>query len=186
MTALTLHQPWATLMAIGAKSIETRSWSTPYRGLLAIHASSRWSMALASMNERIARDLFDLGWCDHARVLFGNTADVLDPGLLLNPAYCRGRIVCIVYLHAVYPITIEYQVPPRPECDHGDFSTGRYAWHTQLVHRFDDPPRAIGRRQLWEWEVPVEFRGAKWLDIGKAAHERPRGKRTGRSAVGKR
>lgn len=38
MRALTLHQPWATLVAIGAKRIETRSWHTAYRGLVAIHA----------------------------------------------------------------------------------------------------------------------------------------------------
>lgn len=37
--ALTLYQPWATLIAIGAKKIETRSWDTKYRGPLAIHAS---------------------------------------------------------------------------------------------------------------------------------------------------
>ena len=28
MKALTLTQPWATLVAIGAKRIETRSWAT--------------------------------------------------------------------------------------------------------------------------------------------------------------
>jgi hypothetical protein len=39
--ALTLHQPWAQLVAIGAKRIETRSWSTRYRGPLAIHAGAR-------------------------------------------------------------------------------------------------------------------------------------------------
>ena len=38
MKALTLYQPWATLIAIGAKKIETRSWGTNYRGPLAIHA----------------------------------------------------------------------------------------------------------------------------------------------------
>lgn len=27
MKALTLHQPWASLVAVGAKKIETRSWS---------------------------------------------------------------------------------------------------------------------------------------------------------------
>ena len=36
---LTLWEPWATLMAIGAKRIETRSWATRYRGPLAIHAA---------------------------------------------------------------------------------------------------------------------------------------------------
>lgn len=39
MKALSLWQPWATLIAIGAKRIETRGWSTHYRGPLAIHAS---------------------------------------------------------------------------------------------------------------------------------------------------
>lgn len=38
---LTLHQPWASLIAVGAKTIETRGWSTDYRGPLAIHAGAR-------------------------------------------------------------------------------------------------------------------------------------------------
>jgi hypothetical protein len=41
MKALTLWQPWASLIALGAKTIETRSWSTKYRGPLAIHAAKR-------------------------------------------------------------------------------------------------------------------------------------------------
>lgn len=40
MKALTVHQPYASLIAIGAKRIETRSWSTSYRGPLAIHAAA--------------------------------------------------------------------------------------------------------------------------------------------------
>jgi hypothetical protein len=35
MKTLTLHQPWATLVALGAKQIETRSWAASYRGPLA-------------------------------------------------------------------------------------------------------------------------------------------------------
>ena len=42
MRCLTLTQPWATLVAVGAKKIETRGWKTAYRGPLAIHASSRF------------------------------------------------------------------------------------------------------------------------------------------------
>lgn len=41
MKALTLWQPWASLIALGIKRIETRSWSTNYRGPLAIHAAKR-------------------------------------------------------------------------------------------------------------------------------------------------
>lgn len=41
MRALTIHQPWASLVALGVKTIETRSWRTSYRGPLAIHAGQR-------------------------------------------------------------------------------------------------------------------------------------------------
>ena len=34
-----MTQPWASLVAIGENTIETRSWSTRYRGRLAIHAA---------------------------------------------------------------------------------------------------------------------------------------------------
>lgn len=38
---LTLRQPWATLVALGVKTIETRSWRTNHRGPLAIHAGAQ-------------------------------------------------------------------------------------------------------------------------------------------------
>lgn len=41
MRALTLWQPWASLVALGVKAIETRSWGTAYRGPLLIHAAVR-------------------------------------------------------------------------------------------------------------------------------------------------
>lgn len=37
--ALSLTQPWATLVAIGAKRRETRCWPTRFRGWIAIHAA---------------------------------------------------------------------------------------------------------------------------------------------------
>ena len=40
MKALSLRQPWASLIADGRKTIETRTWRTRYRGPLAIHASA--------------------------------------------------------------------------------------------------------------------------------------------------
>lgn len=36
--ALTLYQPWASLIIAGAKRFETRNWGTDYSGLLVIHA----------------------------------------------------------------------------------------------------------------------------------------------------
>ena len=41
MLALSVRQPWASLIAFGAKTVEVRSWSTSHRGPLLIHASGR-------------------------------------------------------------------------------------------------------------------------------------------------
>lgn len=44
MKALTLHQPWATLIALGVKTVETRSWKAPDSLIgdrFAIHAGQR-------------------------------------------------------------------------------------------------------------------------------------------------
>lgn len=43
MRAISLWQPWASAIALGSKRIETRSWSTSYRGPLAIHAAKSWT-----------------------------------------------------------------------------------------------------------------------------------------------
>jgi len=39
LKALTVTQPWASLIAFREKTIESRSWSTSYRGELVIHAA---------------------------------------------------------------------------------------------------------------------------------------------------
>ena len=43
MKGITLHQPWASLIACGYKRFETRSWKTSYRGQLLIHAAKRFA-----------------------------------------------------------------------------------------------------------------------------------------------
>jgi hypothetical protein len=39
--ALSVRQPWAYLIVMGQKTLELRSWSTSYRGLLLVHAPRR-------------------------------------------------------------------------------------------------------------------------------------------------
>lgn len=41
MKALTIRQPYAQLVVMGRKQIETRPWRTAYRGPLLIHAGQR-------------------------------------------------------------------------------------------------------------------------------------------------
>ena len=39
MKLISLTQPWASLVMVGLKKFETRSWDTAYRGDIAIHAT---------------------------------------------------------------------------------------------------------------------------------------------------
>lgn len=39
--ALTMHQPWASLLVLGIKRVEGRTWSTDHRGPLWIHAAAK-------------------------------------------------------------------------------------------------------------------------------------------------
>ena len=45
MKALSLRQPWATLVIQGKKTLELRAWTVNYRGRLAIHASQTYDPA---------------------------------------------------------------------------------------------------------------------------------------------
>ena len=56
-TPITLHQPWATLITLGIKTVETRSWPAPERLLgqtIAIHAGRR---VVRQPGEAIEREL---------------------------------------------------------------------------------------------------------------------------------
>lgn len=52
---LTLHQPWASLIALGVKSIETRSWSTQYRGRMIRDGRGRFHSEGASIGSVLGR-----------------------------------------------------------------------------------------------------------------------------------
>lgn len=43
LRTLSVLQPWASLLILGQKQYETRTWATDFRGLLAIHASARFT-----------------------------------------------------------------------------------------------------------------------------------------------
>ena len=52
MKIISVRQPWASLIASGAKDIENRTWPTRYRGSLLIHASQRADDVTADEIER--------------------------------------------------------------------------------------------------------------------------------------
>lgn len=48
LPAVTLWQPWAGAVFQLGKDVENRTWSTSYRGLLAVHAGQRWDASGAA------------------------------------------------------------------------------------------------------------------------------------------
>ena len=138
MKALSLWQPWATLIALGAKRYETRSWSTPYRGLLAIHAAKREPWPLADAVEPLARAGY-ARWTDLP----------------------RGAVLCVVRLVDVLPVELVIgEIVPYSETNQelafGDYTAGRYAWALEMVEVFDTPIPARGAQGLWTWQRPQE------------------------------
>lgn len=109
MRVLTLTQPWATLVAIGAKRIETRSWSTAYRGDIAIHAAKGFP--------KKAREL----------VYLEPFAERLKAaGIVLATDLPLGQIIAVVHLAGV--VATKGLVLTVEERAFGDYSDGRFAW----------------------------------------------------------
>lgn len=164
MRVLTLTQPWATLVAIGAKKIETRSWNTRYRGPLLIHAA-------AGLGPGGKAGLVDL--CE-TEPFTSVLAPLWSPGTFFAPVSLPfGAIVARCELTAVHQIPsapmhfprgvpadhplASYPVilPPLrdiPERSFGDYTPGRYAWLLSDVQALPTPIPAKGQLGLWNWE----------------------------------
>ncbi len=141
MKALTLTQPWATLMALGLKTIETRSWYTNYRGPLAIHAAKgfpRWARKLAD-------DAF-----------YSDLALYLGEGKHSN-ALPRGVVVGICELiNVIRTEDIDsMEILTDREREYGDYSAGRYGWVTKGMMPLSPPVAAMGALGVWEWRGHV-------------------------------
>ena len=139
MRALSLLQPWASMVAQGAKQYETRGWATSYRGELAIHASKGFPA-----------DCQDL--CDQEPF-----AGVIRAAYLCARTLPRGAVLCVVRVldcRNTYDVARELQRQSggERELEFGDFSHGRFAWKLELVETFPEPIYAKGAQGLWEWE----------------------------------
>ena len=152
MKAICLLQPWATLMAIGAKRIETRSWATAYRGSLVIVASRKWTREQEDLLIRFCASIphgSQLGnECEH---LPGSARRRGYLALPLGKALCQIELVDCVRIKPEGIMSIHNADPLRynDEEEFGDFSDGRYAWLTSWTHRFANPFDVRGRLGLF-------------------------------------
>jgi hypothetical protein len=142
MRCLTVTQPWATLVAIGAKNIETRSWWTIHRGPLAIHAAQ-------AIPPAVRKRIEDYWSTDAAAQEIRRTLYVAGYTSLDNLPL--GQVLCTCHMVGCEPIAADNR-PPWPELAFGDYTLGRYMWHFDAVRRLDKPAPAKGAQGLWEWE----------------------------------
>ena len=77
MKALTIRQPWASLIALGVKTIETRSWPTRYRGPIAIHAGLRHPYKDLDHLPGDVEDGFEVRWLGGWRVAWDLTTPTM-------------------------------------------------------------------------------------------------------------
>lgn len=152
MKAITLTQPWATLVAIGAKRIETRSWRTHYRGPLAIHAAKGWTKEAVRMffREPFKSTLAMAGYPIFSTLPRGcivATATLVD--CIKVPR--AQRIETAVHADSGEVFSVLFLPPTGLESFFGDYSPGRYAWLLNDVKRLD-PVAVRGALGLWNWE----------------------------------
>jgi len=172
MKAITLWQPWASLIACGAKKFETRSWETNYRGPIAIHAASK-------SIKSILKECFPLGeWSYHpsyeAKSRFLNAVGFA----LMTPidTLPLGSIVAIAELVGCYKIydTVDngVHIVKCPDTSYnfdkvefirgneilfGDWTKGRFAWEFSKMSMFPEPIPAKGKQGLWNWEYEKDY-----------------------------
>ena len=157
LKAISLWQPWASLIVAGLKTTETRGWTTKHRGPLIIHAAKRPIDAFGrALCERYASVLGEdalplgavVGICQLIDVLqvdptFG-LVDEVEAGIIQVPLYQSSKPGwsfrgdgCAVVGHE--------------QADVGDLSHGRYAWLLDDIVALDEPIEQSGRQGLWTW-----------------------------------
>ena len=165
MKALSLWQPWAGLVACGVKTVETRSWSTRYRGPLAIHAAKRKptvdeAMLLAKAGACLMGDVPAVYSKTHPLIPFGVVvatcelaACIPTEGIIWCPAggLSGGRHWgsgdnCAAVIDDERP--------------YGDYSPGRWAWLLNDIKPVEIPIPVTGHQGLWNWE-PADLLDAK-------------------------
>jgi hypothetical protein len=130
MLALTVFQPWATLIVFGHKTLETRKYHPRYRGRIAIHASRsdrglQWAAHCLSLGKFMREQGLDM----HS----------LPMGAVLGECELGD-------------VTETEQNSDLQAC--GWLIAGRYTWHLSGAIAYSSPIRAMGFVRLWPWERP--------------------------------
>lgn len=133
MKAISLWQLWATLVALGVKQFETRSWPTNYRGPLAIHAAKRPAVK-SELNVDVLNEIENAGFDRLSDLPYGCIV------CTVRLAECQAteEATASLFFHV-----FEYSF--------GDYTPGRFAWRLDNVQPVANVP-ARGSQGFWEWQ----------------------------------
>jgi uncharacterized membrane protein YgdD (TMEM256/DUF423 family) len=134
MKALSVIQPYATLILSGAKQYETRSWNTSHRGKLAIHASRTVPLEIqfVCLEEPFQTALRAAGY---------DSAVGLPRGVVLGT---------VELVEVIATKRLDLNQLSESELAFGDFGPGRYAWKLANPQLLDEPFECIGRPGIFE------------------------------------
>lgn len=132
MKALSLWQPWASAIPFGLKRIETRHWSTRYRGPLAIHAAKRWT--------RDEREMAEIE----------QEAGRLPKPLPLGAIVAVAKLVDIRSTSQIIAGGLS-----GDERYWGNYGLGRFGWILEDIEKLDEPVPWKGAQGLFN--IPEDF-----------------------------
>lgn len=136
--ALSLTQPWASLVVLSLKQWETRSWSTRFRGRVLIHAAKGFP-----------------AWAKE-QLIYPAFRDALAPYGITNAAELPiGKILGAVEIVGCEPTRIVRERITQQERAFGDYDDGRFAFEMRNAVQFTEPIDARGA--LGFWKVPPEI-----------------------------
>jgi hypothetical protein len=167
MKALTVWQPWASLIAEAIKVYETRGRYLSYRGPIAIHAGKK----LFAPHEDLTL------WKTILKVMGKNETEWKEPPLyatteavLYHEQFPLGAIIATAELVECYLIGrdtlgtfiskkssttgdwVKYKyIKDKNELLFGDWTPGRYALEISNAQRLPEPVPARGQQGLWNW-----------------------------------
>lgn len=147
MKAITIWQPWASLLACGAKQYETRSWATSYRGPIAIHAAKKNVLDTLALIPAQVKDEMK----KHIEAMVGVKCENLPTGVVIATAELVNVWHIAQHPGTNIPRLGDYFVS-RKEAALGDWTPGRYAWELANVKVLPEPIPIKRKQGLWNWE----------------------------------
>lgn len=159
LPAISLHQPWASLIHANAKRYETRGWE-PYPWLvgsrLAIHATRSTLPSLDPQTKSAMETSLNLPYARWNQLPLGA---VLCTAVLAG-AYEVGGLPSqngMISVARAAPRSMELQSIElnRNEAHFGNYLPGRWLWKLVDIEPLIQPAPAVGRQRLWYW-IPAD------------------------------